>query len=112
LVTFDLASRFAERIGTAVIPPASMARRAISPDGLQRKHEIASVTMKKHTSSLERYSALPPLEVGVWFVASRNGRGVVWPSTRRIGMGIFTGASRASSVPNQSGPLLFCRAQL
>jgi hypothetical protein len=112
LVTFDLAPRFAERIGTAVITPASAARRAASPDGPRGKHESASVTMKKHTSSLERYSALPPLEAGVWFAASRNGRELAWPSTRRIGMGIFTGASRASSVPNQSGPLLLCRAQV
>jgi hypothetical protein len=59
LVTFDSAPRFAARSGTAVIPPASMAHRAISPDGPHKKHKIASVTMKEHTSSLERYSALP-----------------------------------------------------
>jgi hypothetical protein len=29
-----------------------MARRAISPDGPHGKHEIASVTMEKHATSL------------------------------------------------------------
>jgi hypothetical protein len=42
-----------------------MAHRAISPDGPRRKHKIASVTMKERTSSLKRYSALPPFEGAV-----------------------------------------------
>jgi hypothetical protein len=73
-----------------------MARRAISPDGPHRKHEIASVTMKMHTSSLERYSALPLLEAGVWFAASRIvGVGVVVHAPHRSINS--SGASRAAS---------------
>jgi hypothetical protein len=49
-----------------------MARRAISPDVPRGKHEIASATMTKHTSSLERYSALPLLKVGVLFAAHES----------------------------------------
>jgi hypothetical protein len=68
LVTFDSEPRLAARIGTAVIPPASAARRATSPDGPYGKHEHARATMKKHTSSLVRYSALPLFEVWSLFV--------------------------------------------
>jgi hypothetical protein len=72
LVTFDSAPRFAAHIGTAVIPPASAAHRAASPDGPHKKHELASVAMNKYASSLGRYSALPPFKA--WSVFRRSAR--------------------------------------